>query len=345
MNVSNWRVEGLIFDGKQAGGNGTTSPQSALMATARDVDMTGIVFRQNHIRNWALSKDASLPSGAALAFQVNRNSFVLDSLITENIVENVRGIGIHIRHTRNSMISQNDISKLLCKMQGPSLDSLSSSVAGIRERNTTTTRDDPNSDTMDNVFEDNVIHDFPDSWTCARESGWTASEGWVFGYWCDVGAKSGIVRGNNIFNIGYVPGKIQYGARGISFESRCHGYTAERNEISKIGGAGIEVRNANDAKILHNTIRDTRWLGVNLKDGARAVIMNNIFSTIQASGVHIATKARQDGGHIIDHNFYDLVGRPGTIAGLIIPKTFAGWQQACHCESHGRMGDLLTNPE
>ena len=163
-------------------------------------------------------------------------------------------------------------------------------------------------------------------------------------------AKAGLVRQNKIYNIGYHPigyhpERKLYGSRGILIESRCHGYTAEGNEISKIGGSGIEIRNANDTQILHNTISDARLAGVSFKDGARAVIMDNIFSTSLGSGITIGRAAWQDGGHTIDYNFYDLVGRPGAIFGVTVPKTFVGWQQACHCEAHGRMGDLLAAPK
>jgi hypothetical protein len=347
VNVSNWRIEGLIFEGKRAGGDGTRTPRSALLVEALDVDVTGIVFRHNQVQNWALGKDPRLPIGMALAFQGSqgRKKFVRDSLITENVVKNVRGFGIYISHARNAIISQNDISKLLCKTEtSPQGAILNPKVAGIKEKNITTTLDDPSADSMENVFEANVIHDFPDNWTCAEESGWTASEAWVFGYWCDVGAKSGLVRRNKIYNLGYLPESELYGARGISFESRCHGYTAEGNEISQIGGPGIEIRNANDAKIVHNTIYDTRWFGVHLKDGTRAVIMDNIFSNIRVSGVHIRSAAWQEGDHIIDYNLYDQVGRWGTIDGVIVPRTFVGWQQACQCEANGRTGDLFVNP-
>jgi hypothetical protein len=145
--------------------------------------------------------------------------------------------------------------------------------------------------------------------------------------------------------MGYLPEAEVYNGRGVLFESRCHGYTAEGNEISKIGGSGVEIRHANDIQILHNTIYDTRWLGINFKDGARAVIMDNIFSKIRVSGITIWSAAWRDGGHTIDYNLYDQVGRPGSIAGVTVPGTFVGWQQACHCEANGRMGDLLTNPE
>ena len=346
VNVSNWRVEGLIFDGKHAGGDGTTTPQYALMAQAPNVDVTGIVFRQNRIRNWALSKNFSAKRGAALAFQGNqsRKKFVFDSLITENMVENVRGTGIYMSHARNSTISKNDISKLLCKIRLRN-GIMHAGVVGIKENNIATTLDNPSADTMENVVEENVIHDFPDGRTCSEESGMPAYDAAVLGYACDVGAKAGMVRRNKIYNIGYHPERPLYGSRGILIESRCHGYTAEGNEISKIGGSGIEIRNANDTQILHNTISDAQLAGVNFKDGARAVIMENIFSTSPGSGITIGSAAWQDGGHTIDYNFYDLVGRPGAIFGVTVPKTFVGWQQACHCEAHGRMGDLLAAPK
>jgi parallel beta-helix repeat protein len=348
LNVSNWRVEGLIFDGKRAGGNGTTTPQRALMAQARDIDVTGIVFRQNQVRNWALYKEKSLDRGSAIVFEGNQRDkkFVLNSLITENIVENVRGTGLHITHARNSTISKNDISKLLCKMETNSQGDINAMVIGIKEKNITTTADDPSSDTMDNTFEENVIHDLPDAVTCAIESGIVDPPiaGSVFGYWCDVGAKSGKVLRNKIYNIGYVT-EAAYNSRGILIESRCHEYTVEGNEISKIGGPGIEIRNANQATIRHNTVYDTRSHGVHLKDGAQAVIKDNIFSKIRASGVHIQDLARQDGGHTIDYNLYDHVGQPGSISGVTVPKTFVGWQQSCQCEANGRTGDIFTDPE
>jgi hypothetical protein len=348
VDVSNWQIEGLIFEGKRAGGDGTRTTQHALLAQARDMDVTGIVFRRNRIRNWALYKDTNLPRGTALSFRGNqaRKKFVRDSLITENIIENVRGTGIYISHARHSMISKNDISKLLCKMETFPQGIISTMVIGIKEKNTTTTLDDPSSDTMDNVFEENAIHDFPDGETCAEESGMTAYDAGVFGYWCDVGAKSGLVRRNKIYNIGYDPEKSLYGGRGILFESRCHGYTAEGNEITKIGGSGIETRNANGVNILHNTIHDVRWFGVNFKDGVHAVIMDNIFSKIPGSGVSITTAGWQDRDITIDYNLYDQVGRPGAIAGVAAPKTFNGWQDACQCEANGRtFGGLFVNPE
>jgi hypothetical protein len=347
LNVSNWQVAGFLFDGKQAGGDGTTTPQRALLAQARDVDVTGIVFRHNHVTNWALSKNASLTRGEALAFQGNqaRKKFVRNSVITENVIDHVRGIGIAITHARNATISQNDISQLFCHMYIDAQGRRHSGAVGIKTRNTTTTADDPSADTMENVFEDNAIHDFPDGVTCAEESGLPAYEAGLIGFWCDIGAKAGLVRRNKIYNLGYLSGASLYGGRGLHFESRCHGHIAEGNEISKIGGSGIEVRNANDVQIRHNTIQDTRWLGVNLKDGARAMILDNSFSTIRLSGVHIASAAWRDGGHTIDHNRYDLVRQPGTIVGVTVPKTFVGWQQACRCEAHGHMGNLLVAPE
>ena len=348
VNVSNWRVEGLIFDGKRAGGDGTTTPTRALMAQARDLDVTGITFQNNHVRNWALYKDTNLYRGSGIVFEghQSKKKFVLDSVMAENIIENVRGVGLYISHARNSTIRKNDISKLLCKMETDLQGHVYANVIGIKEKNTATTFDDPSSDTMHNIVEENIIHDFPDGVTCANESGIvdlpiTAG---VVGYWCDVGAKSGIVRRNKIYNLGYVT-DAAYNSRGILIESRCHGYTAEGNEISKIGGPGIEIRNANDAKIFHNTVYDARWHGVHLKDGARAVIMDNIFSKIRSSGVNIQDLARQDGGHIIDYNLYDHVGQPGAISGMNVPKTFVGWQQSCQCEANGRTGDLFADPE
>jgi hypothetical protein len=319
------------------------------MAQARDVHVTGIVFRDNHIKNWALAKDKRLSSGAAIAFEGNqgRKKFVLDSLITENRIENVRGTGIDIRHARNSMISKNDIGNLRCKMQINSRGRIMTNVIAIKERNTTTIPNDPSSDTMDNVFEENVLHDLPDEATCEHESriNEIVSMVNVAGYWCDIGAKSGTVRRNKIYNIGYLPAEV-YNSRGILIESRCHGYTMEGNEIAKIGGPGIEIRNANEAHILHNTIYDTRWHGVHLKEGARAVIMDNIFAKIRHTGVNIKTAAWQDGGHRIDYNLYDRVGQPGNIGGMTVPETFAGWQRACRCDAHGCTGDsLFADPE
>jgi hypothetical protein len=165
----------------------------------------------------------------------------------------------------------------------------------------------------------------------------------VVGYWCDVGAKRGKVRWNRIFNIGYVTA-MSWNARGILIESRCDGYTVEGNEISRVGGPGVEIRNANDAHVLHNTVYDTPLTGVHLKDGARAVIRDNIFSRLRYHGIAIQSAAWQDGGHTIDYNYYDRVGQPGVISGMIIPKTLAGWQQACRCEANGRMGGLFVAP-
>jgi len=348
VNVSNWHIEGLRFDGKRMDGNGTTTPQRALLAQARDVSVTGIVFRNNHVKNWALYKGGNLPNGKAIAFEGNqtRKKFVHDSLITENIIENVRGFGIYVSHARNSLISKNDISKLLCKLQPDGEGRIFPKVAGIKERNTNTTADDPSADTMDNVFEENVIHDLPDTFTCASESGSTdpLDEASVFGYWCDVGAKHGIVRRNKISNIGYVTEGTYY-ARGLLIESRCHGYTIEGNEIAQVGGPGIENRNANDTQISHNTLHNIRLNGVYLKDGARAEIKDNIFSSIRSAGVSISDLARQDGGHTIDCNLYDLVGQPGAIAGMTIPKTLAGWQEACQCDTHADTGGIFIDPD